>query len=217
MPTGKGTAARRRTQAERSTATQHALLLAARKAIYDLGYSRTTVAEIAKRAGVSRGAQIHHYPSKQKLMLAVADFIFSEVEDEAAEIAARLGAGEGDVDGFIRDLWTRVFRPAHFNPIMELANAARTDPALGALLAARWARLIDTYNTIWSTVLHRAPRGGDEMATILNLTLSLLRGMAFQRTIDDSPGQFYDDQLGAWAAIVKGVIEREPALGSESI
>ncbi|MHA1601073.1 MAG: TetR/AcrR family transcriptional regulator [Alphaproteobacteria bacterium] len=214
MPASEVAATRRRTQEERSTATQAALLQAAREAIYELGYTGATVAEIAKRAGVSRGAQLHHFPSKEQLMLAVADFIFSEVEDEVSEIAARLAGAPGesvDVETFIGDLWTRVFRPEHFRPVMEMINAARLDPALRELLAQRWERMIANYEEIWHQMLHRSPRQNGEMAAILKLTLSLLRGMAFERTIHDPTPGYYDDLLGAWAVIVKGILRKELA------
>ena len=206
-------APRRRTQEERSAATRQAVLLAARDTICDLGYSRTTVAEVALRAGVSRGAQGHHYPSKEKMMLAVADFIFSGVERDLSQIAERLGKEPGNVEAFINDIWKRVFHRDNFCPVMELVNAARTNPALRELLSVRWQRLIETYDEIWARVISRSEHGNPEMVMLLNLTLSMLRGMAFHRVIDDDNQEYYDDLLKAWSSIVKRIVGKESLQG----
>ena len=198
-----------RTQEERSSHTRQALLLAARDAIYDIGYSKTTVSEVSQRAGVSRGAQIHHYPTKEAMMLAVADFIFSGVERDLSQIADRLRQSPGDIDGFINDIWTQVFCRENFYPIMELVNAARTHLALRELLAVRWQRLIETYDEIWTRILNRSDHQEPELVMLLNLTLSLLRGMAFQGVIDDAGPKYYDDMLKAWSLIVKNIIGKE--------
>jgi AcrR family transcriptional regulator len=206
-----------RTQEERSASTRQALLLAARETICELGYSKTTVSEVSHRAGVSRGAQVHHYPSKEIMMLAVADFIFSGVERDLLRIADRLTKSPGDVEAFINDIWERVFCHDNFHPIMELVNAARTHPALRELLAVRWQSLIETYNDIWTKVLESSEHREPELEMLLNLTLSLLRGMAFQSVIDDAGPKYYNDMLKAWSLIVKGIIGKETLHGLKII
>lgn len=201
-----------RTQEERSATTRRALLEAGRQAIIELGYSRTTVAEVSKRAGVSRGAQIHHYPTKQKLMLAVADFILSDTEREVTELAKRLGDSAdrmGDpkdaIDAFVSEIWHRAFRKDKFHAILELINAARTDAVLHELLAERWQRLLKAYDEIGAHVLGHSKIGGGEMSTILSLTLSLVRGMATQRIVHDSDS-YNEHLLDAWTSIVHQVV-----------
>ena len=61
----------RRTQEERSAATRAKLLDATIDCLIELGYAGTTTTLIAERAGVSRGAQLHHFPSKDALYRAV--------------------------------------------------------------------------------------------------------------------------------------------------
>lgn len=207
-----------RIQEERSASTRRALLEAGRAAIIEFGYSRTTVAEVSKRAGVSRGAQLHHYPTKQKLMLAVADFILSDTEREVADLAKRMGdsanwAGDGKeaIDAFIGEIWHRAFRKDKFHAILELINAARTDPVLRGLLAERWQRLLNAYDEIGVKVLASAKIGGGEMSTILSLTLSLVRGLATQRVVYDSNDTYYENLLSAWTEIVHRVLQSDKA------
>ena len=62
-----------RTQQERSRVTQQRLLDATVDCLVEHGWAGTTTTLIAERAGVSRGAQLHHYPTKAALVLAAVD------------------------------------------------------------------------------------------------------------------------------------------------
>ena len=60
----------RRTQAERSATTRARILDAAVNCLFAAGYGATTTVSVAAAAAVSRGAMLHHFPSKADLMLA---------------------------------------------------------------------------------------------------------------------------------------------------
>jgi AcrR family transcriptional regulator len=76
-PEGGGT----RTQAERSEATQAALIAAARRLFADRGYAGVGTEEVVRASGVTRGALYHHFEGKEDLFRAV----FEQVERELAE------------------------------------------------------------------------------------------------------------------------------------
>ena len=79
----------RRTQSERSAATQTALQTAARQLWGERGYASVSTPEIAEAAGVTRGAMYHQYADKAKLFLAVLENVEAEViERLAAAVAA---------------------------------------------------------------------------------------------------------------------------------
>jgi AcrR family transcriptional regulator len=75
----------KKTQAQRSAATQAALLEAARPLFAEHGYAAISTDQIARAAGVTRGALYHQFSGKEELFAAV-------VEQIEAEIAARIGA-----------------------------------------------------------------------------------------------------------------------------
>jgi AcrR family transcriptional regulator len=80
----------RRTQEERSATTRARLLDATIDCLSELGYTNTTTTEIAKRAGLSRGAQLHHFPTKAAwLELLVAARTDAELEPAVSAMAAR--------------------------------------------------------------------------------------------------------------------------------
>src|SRR5215471_3557154 len=63
-----------RTQQQRRDETRRALLDAAVESLIDVGFARTTTLEVQRRADVSRGALLHHFPSKAELLGEVGGF-----------------------------------------------------------------------------------------------------------------------------------------------
>jgi AcrR family transcriptional regulator len=72
----------RRSQAERTAATRAALLRAAREQFADRGYAAVPAEDIARRAGVTRGALYHHYADKLDLFRDVFDQLEAELSAE---------------------------------------------------------------------------------------------------------------------------------------
>ena len=83
----------RRSQAERSGATQAALLSAARSLFAEKGYAGTPREEIVAAAGVTRGALQHHFGDKATLFVAVYEQVEQEVVDAVATAAMRAKGG----------------------------------------------------------------------------------------------------------------------------
>jgi AcrR family transcriptional regulator len=95
----------KRTQAERSAATRRALVAAARPLFTERGYAAVGTDEIARAAGVSRGALYHQFAGKEELFAAV----YETVEAELAErLAGGLAGTPGDAAAVLRagvDAW----------------------------------------------------------------------------------------------------------------
>jgi AcrR family transcriptional regulator len=70
--------AAKRSQADRSAATRRLLLDAAVGCLFEFGYGQTTTILIAQRAGISRGALLHQFPSKVDLMAYVVETVFED-------------------------------------------------------------------------------------------------------------------------------------------
>src|SRR3954468_10651590 len=71
-----------RTQAERSEHTRELLLDATIECLVELGYAHTTVHEICLRAGLSRGAQQHHFTTKAELMANALEHLFARLSQQ---------------------------------------------------------------------------------------------------------------------------------------
>ena len=99
---------KRRTQADRTTATRAALIGAARGLWAERGYAAVGTPEIATRAGVTRGAMYHQFDDKAALFLAVADAVEGDVTQQlavsvtAAEAVDPASALHAAVEGWLQ-------------------------------------------------------------------------------------------------------------------
>lgn len=83
---------KRRTQEERSAATREALKAAARRLWAEQGYVAVGTPEIAREAGVTRGAMYHQFADKAALFLAVLEDVEERVMGELGAAVAAAGA-----------------------------------------------------------------------------------------------------------------------------
>ncbi len=129
------TAGPRRSQDERSSAMRERLLDATIGCLVDYGYAGTTVTRIAQRAGVTRGAQVHHYPTKDDLVTAAVTHLASKSAEFGWTQVARLADADDPVGDLLDVLWEMHQGPT-FTATVELWVAARTDPDLRRHVAA---------------------------------------------------------------------------------
>jgi len=111
------------------------LLDATLQCLIEQGYARTTTAQIEARAGASRGARLHHYPTKAELVSAAVERLYAGI---ARRYDAAMEQVAPDADRFragFRLLWETYVEPAH-GAVLELYIAARTDDDLRERLRA---------------------------------------------------------------------------------
>src|SRR5215475_14877054 len=65
-------------QAQKSASTRTQITEAAIKCFVEYGYSRTTTSLIAEKAGLSRGAMLHHFPSKLAVVRAAVEHLHAK-------------------------------------------------------------------------------------------------------------------------------------------
>src|SRR3954462_5300880 len=97
--------------------------------LVELGWAGTTTTVVAERAGVSRGAQLHHFPTKQELLVAAVQHLFDRRRDQVRKAFADIPPGVDRIDAAIDLLWS-TFGYDGFPAWLELEVAARTDDDL---------------------------------------------------------------------------------------
>lgn len=195
----------RRTQEMRSAETRRKLILATLESLEDIGYQRTTTLEIARRAGISRGAQVHHFPAKADLVVASAEHLLEEATAEIRELAESVKCGGMTLEGFVDHLWEK-FSGRLFFITMEYVNEARHNPRLRENLLPVVRRFHGALDEIWCEFFHETSLTSSQVETILNLTLCLLRGMGVQSVLRDEP-RYYQQLLRAWKELLSRIIE----------
>jgi AcrR family transcriptional regulator len=171
-------------QQERSRATQQRLLEATVECLVEHGWSGATTTVIAERAGVSRGAQLHHYPTRAALVLAAVEHL---AERRATEIRAEGGlldaAAEDRVDQVI-DMLAAAFTGPLFVAALEVWVAARTDPDLRAALVPLEARVGREMHRLAVDLLG-ADESRPDVRESVQATLDLLRGLGVANLLSD--------------------------------
>ena len=125
--------AERRTQEERSASTRQAVLDATIACLIEHGYGGTTTTAIQERAGISRGALTHQYPSKNELLAAAIIHLADVRAAEMVATAERMPESEDTLETGLRVLWA-TFQTDLFQAAIELWVASRTDDDLHATL-----------------------------------------------------------------------------------
>jgi AcrR family transcriptional regulator len=188
MPTSAPGQAQRRTKAERSAATRARLLDATIGCLVELGWSGTSTTEVVARAGVSRGAQVHHFPTKEDLVLAAIEHLCERRLQEYRDAFARLPAAERTSTAAF-DLLRSLCSGPTMDAWLELAVAARTDPVLHR-------RFVEVDQRFWENALANYRDMFPEAAVdpvffriSLRLSFCLVDGMTVARLTDADPSE----------------------------
>lgn len=177
-------------QQTKSENTRAAILDATIECFYELGYGNTTTEKVAKQAGVSRGAMLHHFPSRIDLVRAAVVHLnqrrlqlYTAQELKIQEDAEHTQISEG-IESFWGQLKTPLYTVFH-----ELQVAARTDDDLKEVLE-QTSREFDrawlqaTENVFPDLAL------SEEFIMANRVTKYLLEGMAANGHIEgDIPGK----------------------------
>lgn len=170
-------------QEERTRAMRARLLEATVDCLVEAGFARTSTTLVSQRAGVSRGAQLHHFPTKNALVLAAVEHLTEVRGAELAAAAADLPRGAHHTRAVLRMLGDHFASPV-FTAALELWVAARTDPTLLEAVGPLEQRLgRETHRlTVDLLGIDESVPGNRE---VVQATLDLVRGLGLANTISD--------------------------------
>jgi AcrR family transcriptional regulator len=126
----------RRSQDQRRAETRGKLLDATIQSLLEVGYVATTTRRVADLAGVSQGAQTHHFPRRVDLMAAAVERLAAQRIAELRELATRFPAATDERLEAIIDLLWADFSSSTFTVFVKLWVAAADDSELYARLVA---------------------------------------------------------------------------------
>lgn len=173
-------------------------------ALVELGWSGTTTTVVSQRAGVSRGAQLHHFPSKQALVIAAVEHL---TERRREEMAAAVGGlpTQGRTRAVLDVLAAQFVSPVFF-AALELWVAARTDAELRAAVGPLELRIgRETHEHAVSLLGVDDSRGRNR--ALVQATLDLLRGLGLAASLSDDTAR-REAILDAWATTLDAELER---------
>lgn len=184
-------------QQERSETTRTRLMDATVECLVELGWAGTTTTVVAQRAGVSRGAQLHHYPARADLVVAAVEHLGAARFAEAREAAAALPEGPGRTRAVL-DMLAELHTGPLFRAALELWVAARSDAELRAVVAPLEAEVGRETHRLTVELL-----GVDEsrpgVRAAIQQTLDMVRGLGISDLLTDDSARrsaLLDDWAG---------------------
>ncbi|MET0467970.1 MAG: TetR/AcrR family transcriptional regulator [Aeromicrobium sp.] len=190
-------------QVERTRAMRLRLMEATVDCLVELGWAGTTTTVVSRRAGVSRGAQLHHFPSKQALVVAAVEHLTDRRRDEMRESVASLPA-ERRTRGVLEILSAQFVSPVFF-AALELWVAARTDEDLRESVGPLERRIGRETHTYAVELLGIDEARGDNRQ-LVQATLDLLRGLGLAASLSDDVKR-RAAVLDSWAAVLEHELE----------
>lgn len=190
-------------QQERSRLTRARLLDAAVASLSEVGWAGTTVAVVAARAGVSRGASQHHFATRESLFTATVDHIAQLRLAELASAAGNLPVGGDRTEAVLRQM-VSVYTGPLFRAALQIWAAAASDPVLRGQLVPLEAEL--------GRLMHQGAvrlLGADErvpgVREAVQASLDLARGLGLADILTDD-SQRRHAVLRQWARTLDGML-----------
>jgi AcrR family transcriptional regulator len=193
----------RQPQQDRSRATRKRLLEAAIECLAELGWTGTTVLVVAERAGVSRGAAQHHFPTREDLVMAAVEYVAEERTARLREHVADLPTGPGRTQAVI-DLVDHMYTGPLFRAALQLWVAASSDEQLRERVVPLETHVGRETHKVALELL-----GVDErtpgVREVVQATLDMARGLGLANLLtDDSKRR--GRILRQWAAMVNAAL-----------
>ncbi|MFC9964703.1 MULTISPECIES: TetR/AcrR family transcriptional regulator [Nocardia] len=191
---------------DRSRVTRQRLLEATIDCLAEMGWAAATVSVVAERAGVSRGAAQHHFPTREDLITAALEYMFEFRMDQAKteaetvrEVAQGIGRTRAVVSALIESYTTPFFKAA-----LQVWTHAAADPALRERIVPLEAR--------FGRIAHRRAveaLGVDDSDPVthhlVQATLDLARGLGLADVLTDDSAR-RKQIVDQWAATLHNAL-----------
>lgn len=191
----------RRSQGERSGEMRERLAQATFDIIAARGFSSLRTAAVAERAGVSQGALLHHFETKDGLTLATVEYAFAQASATTEEIIADgLAKGVDPIDLMLRDFRTYFFNDDFWVSLDITINASK-DPALKEGIREIVPRYRLGVYRRWVGILSENGWSVADAEEIVRMSAALTTGLGI-RTLFDDVDAYLDVTLAKWRDIV---------------
>ena len=192
----QGNKAERRTQAERSETMRQRLIEATLECLVSEGYAGITIDKITDRAGVSRGAPLHHFASKGGLIEAAAWEVVDRLSAKLSAAYEQTKDAPDPLEAFGLAVWRDVFQADEGVLLSELTYASRREPEIHAIVQRLWTRIYLSARRVAGRYV-RDIHPDLPPERILFLSQWLMRGMSQDLHLGASP-ELFEAYLRMW-------------------
>jgi len=204
---------KRRSQKERSADTSAKLMSSTIDLLHDQGIARTTTSDIARHAGVSRGALTHHFASREAVISASVAELLSKTAQDLHRFAEDFVARGGSSDEIVDYIW-QMMDDRLFYVTMEFLPEARHNDDFRAELIPTVREFHAGLDAIWTALAARAGAEPNHTRTVMNATMCLVRGMISQTVLRPGDPTYYASLLQFWKGQVRQHFPIKPVAAS---
>jgi AcrR family transcriptional regulator len=176
-----------RPQAQRRTEMQRRLLDAAIRLLIDRGYSEFRTADVARVAKVSRGAQLHHFRTKDALVVAALEDLYRSTTEASEKRLADAGSSL-DIRHLVQDS-EAYYYGEEFLASVDVVISARHNRALADKVANIAAQYRYSVEEKWAQAFAKKGISLDVARDAVWLIHTVLRGMRFRKSVKHSARQ----------------------------
>ena len=170
-------------QQRKSAQTRNAILEAAIECLERFGYARTTTQLIAQTARISRGAMLHHYATKQEMIVSLVDYIFHRRLERLAAGIKGLSEAERVHEQAGLEVYWQGLLSREFAAYLELLVASRTDTELAAIFLPRAQRYDATEREDVVKMFPEWQRAHDRYLAAMDFCIATNYGLLLNRDV----------------------------------
>ena len=165
-------------QEKKSKSTRNLILDSAIECLYEEGYSATSTALIAAKAGLSRGAMMHHYPTKLDLIQALIKHLAEKRKNGFSYLVKAIpNTKRLEQEAGLEAYW-KLLISNEYIAFQELRNAARTDNQYSEMLRLATTEIEEEWRDFVLTLFPEWKTKPDKFVLAMDLTQFLMEGMA---------------------------------------
>jgi AcrR family transcriptional regulator len=180
----------RRSHAERRAETRERVLHAVVESIAEVGFQKTTAAEIARRAGVTWGAVQHHFGDKEGILLAALEKSFGTFASILGTPSDKHKSLEARASLFVERSWLH-FRSSHYRSTFEILLNLPPE------LEISWQReMLDEWKRIWLRFFPESKASRRESVDLMLYAISVFTGLAATTVLEGKRPPSRNRELG---------------------
>jgi AcrR family transcriptional regulator len=185
---------------QRTADSRQRILDAAVECLIENGYHGASTLRIQARAGVSRGRLLHHFASRDVLLVAASKHLAAQrVQGTTQRVTSELQHPRNDTDrvDLVIELMWGSFHEPHYWAAVELWTAARTEDVIAQALLPEERRLGGVIRSSVDEMFGAALSGHPRYPQLRELLLTSMRGVALTYGFDHRDPRT-DPHLAQW-------------------
>jgi AcrR family transcriptional regulator len=189
---------------DRSRATRQRLLEAAVACLAEHGWAGSTVSAVAERAGVSRGAAQHHFPTREDLFTAAVEYV---AEERSGALRDLFPEGTAQDRRAVVTALVDLYTGPLFRAALHLWVAASNEAQLGPRVTELEARVGRETHRIAVELLGADESRPGVRETVQGL-LDMARGLGLANLLTDDTARRHR-VVTQWAALLDQALDHE--------